>query len=134
MNWGKVLIGGVVAGVVGNLVDFVIHQLVLGETYMQYPVFTQEQVNPLYFLAIAVLIGIMAAILFTKTRAVWPTGLAGGATFGFFVGLLLFFFPFYSALVIEGFPYFLSWVWGVTYMISSIVYGLVLSLFIKPAG
>ena len=43
MNWGKIVVAGVVGGVVMWLVSFVLHGLVLGSTYMKYPeVFTQE--------------------------------------------------------------------------------------------
>ena len=134
MSWGKILVGGVVAGVVGTLVDFVIHGFILAETYMQYEVFTQEEANPLYFLLISIMVGIMAAVLFSKTRNSWGAGAGGGATFGFFAGLFVFFMPFYNSLVLEGFPYFLSWAWGGAYLVSSIVFGIVLSFFIKPAA
>ena len=131
MNWAKILMGGVVAGVVGTLVDFVIHGVVLAETYMQYSVFTQEQANPVYFLVISIMVGIMAAILFSKTRNSWGDGVGGGATFGLFVGLFVFFMPFYNSLVLEGFPYFLSWAWGFANLVGSLVFGIVLSFFIK---
>ena len=42
MNWTRALIGGVVAGIVVWIADFVMHGILLGETYARYPVFTQE--------------------------------------------------------------------------------------------
>lgn len=132
MNWGKVLLAGVVAGVVGNLADFVMHGLILGETYKKYPeVFTQEGASPVYFLLISVCIGIAAAILFAKTRACWAEGVGGGVAFGFFLGLVAFFAPFYNSLVLEGFPYFLVWCWGGTHLIGAVVFGFFLGLIYK---
>ena len=131
MNWGKVILGGVVGGLVMNIADFVMHGLILGKTYTEHAAFAQEPANPIHFFAVALAIGVMAAILFSKTRSVWAAGAMGGATFGFFVGLVAFFQPFYNPLVIEGFPYFLAWCWGGTKVIAMVVLGAVLGLIIK---
>ena len=47
MNWIRIVVAGVVAGFVTNIADFVMHGFILGKTYMRYPVFSQEQANPL---------------------------------------------------------------------------------------
>ena len=52
----------------------------------------------------------------------------GGATFGFFLGLVAFFPNFYFSLVLEGFPYFLSWCWGGINLIDFVIAGVVLAL------
>ena len=132
MNWPKTILAGAVGGIVMNIADFVMHGVILGNTYRKYPeVFSQEEAGVHYFFLIAVLVGIMAAILFTKTRSVWSDGAAGGATFGFYLGLVLFFTQFYNALVIDGFPYFLSWCHGGAALIAMVVLGTILGLMIK---
>lgn len=132
MNWGKVLIGGVAAGVATNIVDFVLHGMVMSNTYMGLPeVFSQEQANPLFFLLVSVCMAIAAAMLFAKTRQAWTDGVKGGATFGAFLGLFAFFPSFYSPLVIDGFPYYLAWCQGGIAFIASVVGGSVLGLIIK---
>lgn len=134
MNWTKVLIAGLVAGVVGNLVDFLFHGVLLADAYREYDqVFSQEPTNPAWFFLISILIALFTAILFAKTRACWASGVVGGANFGFFLGLVWFFAPFYNTLVIDGFPYFLCWVWGFIYLIDAIIFGVILGLFIKKA-
>lgn len=125
MNWTKILLVTVVGGLATNIVDFLLHGLVLGSTYMEYEVFTQEQANPLWFLLISVLIALFAAILFARTRASWADGVQGGLAFGLLLGLLLFWQPFYSPLVLEGFPYFLSWAQGAIGLVDGLVFGLV---------
>ncbi len=131
MNWTRALIAGVVGGIVVNVADFVQHGLILGSAYEKYEVFAKEQANPLHFLAVAVLTGIFAAIMFSKTRESWPDGIKGGITFGVLLGLLFFFQPFYSPLVIEGFPYHLAWCWGGIYMVDSVLFGAVAGLIVK---
>ncbi len=132
MNWGKVLIGGVAAGIAMTIADFVLHGMIMSKTYMGLPeVFTQEQANPLYFVLIAVCLSLGAAMLFAKTRQSWAGGVAGGATFGAFLGVFAFFPSFYDPLVIDGFPYFLAWCHGGIAFIGTVVAGAVLGLIIK---
>jgi hypothetical protein len=127
MNWTRVLLGGLAAGIVTTIADFVLHGMVMAPTYMRYTeVFSQTQANPLWFTLISICIGIAVAVLFALTRGSWASGVAGGVTFGFFVGLVGFFPSFYSPLVIEGFPYYLAWCWGGITMIDSLLAGAVL--------
>lgn len=129
MSWSKVLLAGVVAGIVGNLYDFGIHGFIMAGTYMENPaVFSQEQANPLWFLAISLCLWITVAILFAKTRSVWAEGWKGGATFGFFLGLAIFFSPFYNPLVIADFPYYLAWCWAGINLIGAVVGSAVLGM------
>jgi hypothetical protein len=132
MNWTRILVGGVAAGIATNVADFVMHGQIMGATYMRYTeVFSQEQANPLWFTLIGVCIGIAAALLFGKTRASWAPGWKGGLGYGFFLGLVGFFPGFYNALVIEGFPYYLVWCWGGITMIDSLIAGTALGVIIK---
>ncbi|HSR68256.1 MAG TPA: hypothetical protein VLU25_09965 [Acidobacteriota bacterium] len=131
MNWGRILLGGLAAGIAKNLVDWAAHAGILGSTYEQYEVFRVEPANPLYFFLISICIGIAAAILFAKTRNCWSEGVMGGANFGFWVGLVAFFAPFYHTLTINGFPYFLCWYWGIIFLIGGVIGGAVLGVFIK---
>ncbi len=128
MNWTRVLIGGVVGGIALNAADFVMHGMIMGATYLKYPVFTHEPANPLLFTLVAVCIGLASAILFARTRVSWGDGLVGGVTFGFFLGLVAFFPNFYNSLVIGGFPYFLSWCHGGISLIGFVILGAVLGL------
>ena len=132
MNWTKAVIAGIAAGIAVGFANFILHGLMLGPTYAKYDqVFSQEQANPLYFFLIAISIAICAALLFARSRGSWGPGAKGGATFGFWLGLVSFFSPFYSTLVLDGFPYFLAWCQGGADLIASIVGGTVLGLIYK---
>ncbi len=127
MNWQRALLAGVAAGVVLWIADFIMHGLIMAETYKKYPeVFTQEQANPFAFLLIAECIGIFAGILFGKTRQSWADSFKGGATFGFFLGMIAFWNRFYDALVVDGYPYYLSWCQGGMALIGAVIGGAVL--------
>lgn len=133
MNWSKVILGGIAAGLVVAIVDYILHGFIMVETYTKYPVFTQTAANPLWFVAIAILIALFAAILFGKTRSCWAEGIGGGAVFGFWLAMVAFFANFYPPLVLEGFPYFLAWCWGGINVIEGVVGGAVLGLIYKQA-
>lgn len=132
MNWTRALIAGVVGGIVVNIADFVQHGLILGKVYVKYDqVFAQEQANPLYFLLIALLTGVFGAIIFAKTRTSWAPGVKGGLAFGLLLGLFTFWMPFYNPLVIDGFPYYLSWCWGGVNLIDGLIFGAVIGAIYK---
>ena len=131
MNWQKALLAGVVAGIAMSVAEFVMHGMIMANTYSKYPVFSQEQANPLHFVLVAVCISLFAAILFGKTRRCWADGLQGGATYGLFLGLIVFWVRFYDALVYEGYPYYLSWCQGGINLIVALVAGSVMGLIYK---
>lgn len=133
MNWSKAIIAGVVGGIVKTLADYVMHGIIMANAYAKYPVFTQEEEGVHYFFIVGISIAVFAAILFSKTRASWGEGPMGGATFGFFLGLVFFFYPFYSPLVLEGFPYHLAWCHGGIELIGMTITGAVLGAMIKKA-
>ena len=131
MNWTRVLVGGFAAGIVTFLADFLMHGIIMGETYKKYPgVFTQTEGNPAWFGVISVAVAICVAILFARSRGSWGAGWKGGATFGLCFGVAVFFMNFYSPLVIDGFPYYLGWCWGGIGLIDGVLAGAVLGALI----
>ncbi len=134
MKWTRIVLGGIAAGIVVNLADFVMHGQIMAATYKAHPdVFTQTQASPLAFGAIAIAMALCVAVLFAKTRQSWGAGWRGGLTFGFFLGLAMFFVNFYFPLVIAGFPYYLGWCWGGISLIDSMVGGAVLGAIIQKS-
>ena len=132
MNWGRIALAGVAAGIVTTVSDFVLHGVVMAPTYQRLSqVFSQTQANPAWFVLVAVTICVTAALLFARTRGSWAGGWKGGLTFGFFLGLVLFFQGFYDPLVLDGFPYYLSWCQGGIAMIDSLLAGAVIGAVLK---
>ena len=131
MNCMKVIIAGVAAGIALTVANFVMHGIIMASAYTKYSVFATEEANPVWFALIAICISLAASALFAKSRQAWPMGLMGGLTFGFFLGLVVFFMPFYYPLVLAEFPYHLGWCWGGIDMIGFLVVGAVLGLLYK---
>jgi hypothetical protein len=126
MNWVRIAIAGVAAGVATTIIDFVQHGMIMGPTYQKLDtVFSQTQANPGWFVLVAVVICFFAALLFARTRGSWAPGWKGGLVYGFFLGLVVFFQGFYDPLVIDGYPYYLSWCEGGMAMIDSLAAGAV---------
>lgn len=132
MNWSKVVVAGVAGGIVNTLANYVMHGVIMNKTYMSYPeVFTQEDSGAYWFFLVGAAVGVLVAVLFAKTRSSWAEGMGGGATFGFYLGLAFFFTNMYPALVIEGFPYYLSWCWGGIDLIGYTILGAVIGAIYK---
>lgn len=132
MNWSRILIAGVVAGLVRLLYEFVVHGMIMAPTYARYPeVFGQEEVSVFWFLLLAVLIATVMASIYAKTNKSWGSGWKGGLAFGFCLGWLFFFLSFYNSIVFAGFPYFLSWCWGGIDLIDSVITGAVIGALYK---
>lgn len=128
----RVALGGLVAGIVGNIADFVLHGVLLANTYKQYSqVFAQQEANPAKFALVSVMICLLIAVLFAKTRNMWAASWKGGATFGAFFGMAVFFKNFYYPMVIDGFPYHLAWCWGGIDLINAVLVGAVLGVLIR---
>ena len=133
MNWTRIALAGLAAGVVTWISDFVLHGMVMGPTYQRLSqVFSQTQANPAWFLLVSFTICFMAALLFARTRGNWAHGWKGGLAFGFYLGLVVFFQRFYDPLVIDGYPYYLSWCQGGISMIDSLLAGAVIGSIVRP--
>ncbi len=133
MNWGRAVVAGLVAGIAQNVVNFVLHGLVLGGTYEGQAAFVQEE-NPAIFVwytAIALVIGVVAALLFASSRESWQPGARGGLHFGILLGAVVGFQQFYLTQVINEFPYHVAWLWLGVEIISFGIGGMVLGAMIR---
>lgn len=128
----KTWIAAVVGGIVSCFVSFLLHGFVMASAYTRWDeVFSQEQANPVWFFAIAIVVALPAAYLFSRTRDKWQAGLSGGLCFGALVGAVIGFTQFYWPLIILGFPYYLSWCWLGIDLITYSAMGAAFSFFIK---
>ncbi len=137
MNWGRAIGAGLAAGFVQNIVNFVLHGLVLGSMYTDQPAFVQEPddmaMQIVWFLVIALTIGTVAGLLFASSRQSWADGARGGLHFGILLGAVVGFQQFYLTLVVNDFPYSVAWIWLGVEIISFGVGGMVLGAVYKRA-
>ncbi|RMD98075.1 MAG: hypothetical protein D6814_08285 [Calditrichaeota bacterium] len=134
MQTGKAVTAGLVGGVVLAVYEFIIHGLILGGTYAARAEVFRQDAPMFWFPIIAILMGIAAGLFFGKSRSAWAEGAKGGVSFGFWVGLLAFLAAFYNPLVFNGFPYFMSWVWGIVNWVGWLIVGAIFGAMYKPAA
>ncbi|MDE2690336.1 MAG: hypothetical protein OXI49_07445 [Acidobacteriota bacterium] len=137
MNWGRAIGAGLAAGFVQNIANFVMHGLVLGGMYLDQPAFVQEPDNMamqiVWFLVIALVLGVVASLLFASSRQSWQPGAKGGLHFGVLLGAVVGFQQFYLTLVVNDFPYHVAWLWLAVDVISFGIGGIVLGAVYKRA-
>ena len=136
MNWSRAVVAGLVAGVAQTAVNFVLHGLVLTVTYEGQAAFVQEDdpANTVWFLLVALVIGVVAALFFAASRQSWQAGVKGGLHFGILLGAVVGFQQFYLTLVINDFPYHVAWTWLGVEIISFGIGGMVLGAMYKRAA
>ena len=77
MNWIRILITGVVAGIVGWIADYALHGYIMAGAYTRYPeVFTQEKASMIWLLLVSICITTATCILFAKTYSCWSAGVS----------------------------------------------------------
>lgn len=137
MNWGRAIGAGLAAGFVQNIANFVMHGLVLGGMYLDQPAFVQEPDNMamqiVWFLVIALVLGVVASLLFASSRQSWQPGAKGGLHFGVLLGAVVGFQQFYLTLVVNDFPYHVAWLWLAVDVISFGIGGMALGAVYKRA-
>ncbi len=131
MNVNKALIAGLVGGIVLAIYEFLVHGLIMGGTYAKYQPLFRQDAPMFWFPIIAIILAIVAALFFARTRGSWEDGAKGGMMFGFWLGLIAFVAQFYNPLVYTGFPYFLSWCWGAITLIGWLITGAVIGMLYK---
>jgi len=118
MNLKKVLLSTVGAGIVGNVLDYVVHGNILtAKYYSQIPALFKQN-PPIQWFVIADFVAAFVLVwAWQKVRGSFGGGAKGGATGGFYAGVLVNFpAQIYLYLTLNGFPYELSWIF--------IVYGI----------
>ncbi len=125
MQWSKAIIAGAVGGVANAVYSFIMHGLIMGNTYQSRPEVFRQDTNPVWYPIVAILLGVVAGLFFARSRSAWSAGVKGGVNFGLWLGLVGFAATFYDPLIFAGFPYFLTWCWGAITLIGWLVYGAV---------
>ena len=112
MKSSKFWIAVVVTGIVGNILDFVVQGMILTNMYYStMPDIFNNTTNPAWYI-FGDFVGSFVLIWFyDKVRGSFAEGMKGGATFGFYAGVLLNFPTWiFIHLFIKGYPYGLSWI------------------------
>jgi hypothetical protein len=130
----RILLGGIAVFVAWEILDFVIHGLILGTTYATLPnLFRPQAEMKMGLMAIAML---LAALAFAAAYGwfVSPKSLATGLKYGLVVGFgggISMGYGSYSAMPI---PYVMALAWFLGTWVEFTVAGLLAGLIVKPAA
>jgi hypothetical protein len=127
MNVKKLLIASVGLGVVWNILDYVVQGMILGgQYYSKLPGLFRSDTN-----MAALIVGdfVAAAVLvwvYDRVYGSFGGGPMGGATFGFYAGVLMNFPTWiFMNLLLVGFPYPLAWIWTIYGIVAGVIGGAV---------
>ena len=110
MDFKKFLTIGIAVGIAANLIDFAVHGNLLADFY-SHPPFRQD-VNVGWMILGDLVAGFVFAWFYLAVAGSFAPGVSGGATMGFYTGVLVIFpAAIFMHLMFEGFPYYLSWIW-----------------------
>jgi hypothetical protein len=122
MNIKKCLIIGIVVGIVAAVFDLIVHGGLLASYYAQAPF--RQDTSLAWMLVSNVVAGLVFAWVYLKVAGSFAPGVSGGVTMGFYAGVLV---NFPSAivqnLVLQNFPYALSWLWVVSGVVFYVIAG-----------
>jgi hypothetical protein len=125
MNLQKCVTIGLVLGVVANVLDFIVQGYMLAGMYASIPIFAPNP--PIAWLVVGDFVAAFVfAWVYLRFAAGVQPGPAGGATFGFYAGVLVGFPQFiFLYLTITGFPYYVAWIWIVWTIVLYVALGAV---------
>jgi hypothetical protein len=129
----KILLGGLAIFVAWEVLDFLIHGVILGSTYATVPNLFRAQAD--MKMGLMVVVTLIAALAFAAAYAwfVSPKSLATGVKYGLLVGFgggVSMGYGSYSAMPV---PYVMALVWFLGTWVEFTVAGLLAGLIIKPA-
>lgn len=133
MNLKRFLMAGLAGGVVGNVLDYVVHgQILTAKYYSQMPsLFRQDTPIP-WFLGGTFVAALVLAWVWAKVHASFGSGAKGGALGGLYAGVLIYFpSQIFMHLMFVGFPYALSWIWTIYGILWTVVVGAVIGALYK---
>ena len=110
MDFKKFLAIGLAVGIAANIVDFLVHGQLLADFYTHPPF--RQGVNPGWMILSDFVAAFVFAWFYLAVAGSFAPGMPGGATMGFYTGVLLIFpAAILMHLMFEGIPYYLAWIW-----------------------
>ena len=118
----KWLMIGIVVGIVGVVFDVIVHGILLAGYYTQAPF--RQDTSLAWATASNVVAGLVFAWAYLKVAGSFAPGVSGGAKMGLYAGILVN-FPSVIVLnlVIQDFPYALSWCWVASGIVFYVIAG-----------
>jgi hypothetical protein len=127
MNVKRLVVATLVGGIVANVLDYVVHGMLLAQRYYSQLTSLFRQDTPIQYFVIGDFVAVLVLVMvYDRVHASFGGGARGGAIGGFWAGLLVS-FPSYIFIHLQfaGFPYALSWIWTIYTIVWYVVVGAV---------
>ena len=126
MNVKKFLVSTLAVGVVGNIMDFIVQGNILQGMYLSKMAIVRQDTWLGWFVLADFVTAFVLVWVYDRVYNSFAPGPAGGASFGFYAGVL-FAFPTFIVmhLMLVGFPYSLSWIYTVYGVVFYVISGAV---------
>jgi hypothetical protein len=133
MNLKKFLVAGLVGGVVGNVLDFVVHgQVLAGQYYSKVPQLFRTDTPTYYFVILDFVAALVLTWVWAKVHTSFGSGAKAGATGGLYAGVLVNFpCQIFPCLMYVGFPSPLCWIWTIYGILWFVIVGMVIGALYK---
>jgi hypothetical protein len=126
MNVKKLLVTTVVLGIVLNVLDAVAHGMILRDRYLALPGLFRQDAHLYWFVIGDFVAALVVVWVYDRVYGSFGGGPKGGATFGFYMGVLVSFPTWlFMRLLFVGFPYSLAWIWTIWGIVLGVVAGAV---------
>ena len=132
MNTKKFLLASFGVFVTIQILDFVIHNLILGSTYESIQgLFRTDMADKMWVMYVT---GIVFSLLFVYifTKGYEGKGILEGVKYGLLIGLVVHFVGSFNQFVVYPVPYVLMWKWVIYGTIEVMAAGAVTALIYKP--
>ena len=132
MNTKKFLLASFGVFVTTQILDFVIHNLILGSTYESIQgLFRTDMADKMWVMYVT---GIVFSLLFVHifTKGYEGKGILEGVKYGLLIGLVVYFVGSFNQFVVYPVPYVLMWKWVIYGTLEMMAAGAVTALIYKP--
>jgi hypothetical protein len=126
MNAGKLVTAGLVAGVAGNVIDYVCFSFIFPGMMKQPFMVTTDP--PIAWLVTGDFVAaLVAALVYDRVRGSFAAGAAGGATFGLYAGILINIPTWIMMhLLVKDWSYGFAWEWTFYGVVWSVIIGAII--------
>lgn len=134
MNYKRFIIAVVVCYIAMQIMDFIIHAVMLGETYqlLAGTVMRTGEDMKMWPMYVCSFIFILMFVLI-YTHGVKGKGIIEGVRYGIYIGLLYCIYNAFGQWAVYPISAWLAWMWVISGLIEMIILGLIVGAIYKPA-
>lgn len=133
MKSGKFWIAVMAAGVVANILDYLVQGMWLtNAVYSLHPETFNPDANPVWYIVGDFVTVLVLAWVYDKVYGSFSGGAGGGALYGFYAGVLVNFPTWiFIHIFIKGFSYGTAWIWTIYGIVWAVIAGAVIGAIYK---